>query len=187
MKLKRMAFAILLTLFLTTNLVLSQDFVPHDYVTYVGYTGKELNLNWDEVAGADDYEGQLYSYEREAVTGGFITSNTNMVLSLQKSGHYVVMVRSRAKIDRSDIESKTLEELVEWVNTFKDENNFKNIDTTNKTKEELINDIMGQEFLYSVWATSTNPDHAMVDGESRAWWLYGHVAPPSVPIFNLSN
>jgi hypothetical protein len=30
----------------------------------------------------------------------------------------------------------------------------------------------------SEWALSTDPEHASVNGEPRAWWLYGHVAEP---------
>ena len=30
----------------------------------------------------------------------------------------------------------------------------------------------------STWSESTDPNVANVDGNPRAWWVYGHVAPP---------
>ena len=30
----------------------------------------------------------------------------------------------------------------------------------------------------SDWAESTNPAYATVDGQPKAWWIYGHVAKP---------
>ena len=32
--------------------------------------------------------------------------------------------------------------------------------------------------ICSEWSLSTNPEVASVNGENRAWWLYGYVAPP---------
>lgn len=34
-------------------------------------------------------------------------------------------------------------------------------------------------FGYSDWAQSIDATKAKVDGEPRAWWVYGHVSPPS--------
>jgi len=35
---------------------------------------------------------------------------------------------------------------------------------------------------YSEWAESIDPAIAVVDGQPRGWWIYGHVAPPGTPI-----
>lgn len=34
------------------------------------------------------------------------------------------------------------------------------------------------KYQCSTWSKSINPAESLVDGKPRAWWLYGHVAPP---------
>ena len=37
------------------------------------------------------------------------------------------------------------------------------------------------KYITSEWAVSNDPQYATVDGEPRAWWVYGYVAPPGIP------
>ena len=36
----------------------------------------------------------------------------------------------------------------------------------------------------STWSESIDPKYATVDGEPRAWWVYGHIAAPGPIIIN---
>lgn len=47
-----------------------------------------------------------------------------------------------------------------------------------------INNNAEEEFKYGLWVHSTDINTGSVNGERRAWWLYGHIAKPGEINFN---
>jgi hypothetical protein len=108
----------------------SAEFAIHEYVTYAGYTGQEVTVEWD-FTGEATFEVELYHMELEEhipLTTDPITTKSH-TFTLPRSGHYSVGVRA------------------------------------------IKNGVPGP------WAGSIFDEDAEYNGEPRAWWLFGSIAP----------
>jgi len=116
-----------------------------DYVTYFGTTDQTITCAWDAVENAEGYQVELYHVERDSITrvASEGLTDTQIVLSLPRSGHFVPRIRACADYPACE--------------------------------------------TYSEWSESTNSEVASVDGQPRAWWIYGYVAPPGPIIIGIGG
>lgn len=122
-----------------------------DYVTYSGFTGKEVTIGWsdgcegDDCTHPDEYEFKFYHKDMDAdlITGN--TPNTQVTIVLTRIGHYIPKVRA-----------------------------IKN-DCQHEDPDDQNSPLVP---CYSDWAESINPIYATVDGESKAWWIFTWISPP---------
>jgi hypothetical protein len=123
-----------------------------DYVTYSGYTGEEVTIGWTNPCTdlntctiPDEYEYEFYNKDMNVTLIKGTTSDTQVTVTLTRTGHYIPKVRSKK----------------------------------NECVHEDPNDLNSPMIAcYSEWAESIDPQYAIVDDESRSWWIFTWVSPP---------
>lgn len=122
-----------------------------DYVTYSGYTGKEITIGWedgckdDTCTHPDEYEYKIYHKDMNADLIKGVTTDNQITIILSRIGHYIPKVRAVKNNCQLEDPSDSSSQLVP---------------------------------CYSEWVESIDPLNATVDGEKRSWWIFTWISPP---------
>ena len=133
-----------------------------------------------------DYEFYVYDTQRKVKVCLGITSKCTIPITLPRTGFYVAYIRSHLAVSENEITNWATwskEALVSLVSlrNFRDVRLYVN-NHPDMTQEELY-DMMVEKGETSEWINSTMQAFSQVNCKPRAWWVYGHVAPPGVIIF----
>lgn len=172
-KFENFALNFMVILFIIGSFFLTDSLAwdKYDYITYYGYTGKEITAAWATPVSncsdnnpcdsegkcsdgtacimstvPDEYEYEFYHIDMKVTLIKGTTSDNQVTVVLPRVGHYIAKVRAKK----------------------------------NNCQHEDPNDINSPMVpCYSDWAVSTDPTYAVVDDVHRAWWIFTWISPPN--------
>ena len=64
-------------------------------VTYFGTTDEQISVAWNASADATEFDLQLYHVEQKRNLAIATTPNKEMILTIPRTGHYIIKVRAK--------------------------------------------------------------------------------------------